>query len=258
MKSVKKGQSTAFVIVGIIVLALVILMFFLRDRVNIPFIGPQSMQDRIATIREHVEECIMEVGDEPIRRIGLQGGHLSTPQGTYKLYNDIPVSYLCYDIPEKAACRNRMLLQRDMEGELADAIKDQLRTCLQVKKFARGVELRESDHSVKVSIGKDNVVVDVKKPIVLRKGDEEANVEMFSHTFSYPLGRLYEVSQDIVDVEASVGKFEQLSYMLAHKGQYLIEIRKPYPDVIYLLQVNGNDYLFQFFIEGEPAPAATT
>ena len=103
-----------------------------------------------------------------------------------------------------------------------------------------------------MEIGSDVVSVVMKQPLRLVKGDVVVDEDEFVESFKYPLGRLYDVSQTVVDTEASVGEFDQLGYMLAHKGQYVIDKKRPYPDKLYVLQTKDSGYVFQFFVEGEP------
>ena len=110
------------------------------------------------------------------------------------------------------------------------------------------------ERNIDISIGLDRVIVDLNQPLRLTKGDEVIEQSIFTESFSYPLGRLYDVSQDIVNAEATLGSFDQLPYILAHKGTYIIDKKKPYPDILYILTTKDSPYIFQFFIEGEPTP----
>ncbi len=146
-----------------------------------------------------------------------------------------------------------MLTLDDMQGELSSAIAQGLNTCIDFGFFRkRGYDLTAGQRSIEVAIGADATSVTMKQPIHLVKGDVVVDVDTFSETFDYPLGRLYDVSQEIVNAEAVGGDFDQVSYMLAHKGQYIIDKKRPYPDKLYILQTKDNPYIFQFFIQGEP------
>lgn len=249
----KRGQATTFVIVGITILAVVILIFYLRGQFFFgPFL-PRNVDDRFDALRGHIQDCLAEISPGYIERIGLQGGHLSTPQDTYRLHDDIPVSYLCYDIPDTPQCSTRMLTRQDMEEELSDAIAQSLATCLQLQRFrGGGVALTVGTSDVSTEIGDDVTIVTLHLPVTLQKDDRVVNEDTFSKGFTYPLGRLYEVARDILDVESEFGEFEQLSYMLVHKGQFIIDKKKPYPDKLYILRTKDSPYMFQFFVQGEP------
>jgi len=248
----RHGQVSGFTILGVVIVALVILLFFLRDQLGIVLPGP--LGGKSADIGEHIRQCVQETAPELIERIGRQGGYLSTAGGTYRLYQDVPVSYLCFTLEGQGTCRNRMLTLEDMQDELGDAIDKGLNTCIDYGVFRRrGYDLTVGQRDVAVEIGRDAVRVVVQQPLRLTKGETVVNIDRVEDSFSYPLGRLYEVSQEIVDMEATVGEFDQLPYMLAHKGQYVIEKKRPYPDKLYILQTKDHPFLFQFFIQGEPS-----
>lgn len=247
----KRGQVTTFVIVGIVILAIVILLYFLRGQL---FLGPvttTTLQDRLVPLETHIKDCLKRISDEPIKRIGLQGGYLSLGEGTYRTQQGQGISYLCYSQGGRATCSNRMLTSTHMEQQLSDAISKGLATCLNIGKFKKGFDLKIGQQKVTTAIGPSAVVVTLNLPLTLKKDDVVVQRDSFSQTFPYPLGRLHEVSQDIVDYESEFGEFEQLSYMLTHKGEYIIDKKKPYPDKVYILKTKDSPYIFQFMIQGE-------
>ena len=250
----KRGQATGFVIAGILVVAIIVLLLYLRGQLSLGFITPTTFDGRLQALRTHVEDCLQNVGEEPLRRIGLQGGHLKTPDGTFRLQEDIPVSYLCYNILGDIKCQNRLLTRENMQNELAAAIKQDLSRCIDLGKFkGRVFDLTVGSQQALVDIGDDSTTVTLKQPVTLKKDTQTAREDTFSVNFNVPLGRLYETAEDIIDVEAEFGEFEQLTYMLAHRGEYVIEKKRPYPDKLYILRTKDSDYIFQFFIQDEPS-----
>lgn len=216
----------------------------------------EDLEAEMDSIRENIQDCVLKAGDEPIRRIAMQGGYLETPQDTYRLYDDVTISYLCYSIEKSARCRNRMLTKADMENQLKANIDFMLQDCINVKGTKVGYEIvADKTWNTIVEINKDNVVVKLDYPITLRsKRDNSISFteKEFSTTFKYPLGDLYEVSQDIIDLETTFGEFDQFVYMLNKKGVYKIDKKRPYPDKIYIMnRRDKEDYKFQFAVQGE-------
>lgn len=257
MQMQKRGQVTLFIILGVVIVILAALYFFVAK----PYVLPVSQEDlnkEMRNVEEDVLNCLFEVSEEPFNRIGLQGGYLATPTGSYRLYNDSRISYLCYDIPGEATCYNRMLLIQSMEKELEEAIKDTLPTCLNVHKFSQLKPYTVStpkQPNIDVSIRRFDSLVTLDYPIRLTSKKSATSVEKseFEAVLTIPLGRLYEVSQEIVNQEAQYGTFETLYYMLSKKGEIKIYLKKPYPDKIYQLKHQNSEYVFQFAIEDEPS-----
>lgn len=248
----RKGQATTFVLIGMVIVAIVVLVWFLRSQYIFGSVTPETLEERgIDPIRNHIFECVNDVAPDYLEKIGLQGGYLSTPVDTFRMKDGVSVSYLCYNMEDVPTCYNRYLTKGHMEEELSEAIKQGLGTCLNVQRFARGFDIEVGTLDVDVIVGDYETVVGVNLPIRLSRGTVVIEENEFEVDFDVPLGVLYGVSQDIVNVETQLGEFEQLSYMLAHKGEFVIDKKKPYPDKLYILKTKDSEYKFQFFVQGE-------
>ena len=251
----KKAQVTVFIILGIVLVALLILFLYFKSTFYIGAATPENIRKELFPIKEHIEDCLSDIASKYIILIGQQGGYIITPEGTYRLYNSSHISYLCYNMEDKDTCMNRMLTIDNMETSLSKAIKDELSTqCIQLEKFKKiGYELSARDMKVTTEIGRASVLVSLNYPITITKENVKESISDFSVNLEYPLGSLYEVSQDVLDSETEFGEFDQLTYMLYKEGQYMIYKLRPYPDKLYRLKTKDNPYIFQFFVEGEPS-----
>jgi hypothetical protein len=252
----KRGQLTVFVILGIVIVIIAALLLYFRTNIFLFNPSVEDLNSKLDDVREHMVRCVGEVSEPPIRQIGLQGGYLSTPPDTFRLYNDTTISYLCYSMKGSPQCINRMLTKSDMERQLNAAIDFGLQTCVDVQSFKKlgSFEIiTPNKWTVDTRIGSDMVVVTVNYPVRLRstKSTSEVSAQEFTKTFNYPLGYLYDVSQDILDYETQFGEFDQMIYMLAKKGQVRIDKKKPYPDKLYILSRYDGSYIFQFAVQGE-------
>jgi len=251
----KRGQVTLFVILGIVIVVASFLVFYLKT--NLFLFNPtvEDLNDQIANIQTHVSGCIARVGEEPLRRIGLQGGYLGASEGTYRMYNDSTINYLCFNMEGRPQCMNRMLLKTEMEKELEDNIDFMLRSCLDVQGFRKfgGFDIIEGEWKSDVDIRNNDIIIKLDYPLTLKskRSDVEITVNEFYKEFDYPLGYLYDSSQKIVEVEAIYGEFDQMIFMLQEKGKIRIDKKRPYPDKIYIMNVRDSDYVFQFAIQGE-------
>lgn len=241
-----------FVIIGIVILLLIVLVFYARN-ISLP-VTKENLADELDAINEHITNCLELISEEPIIRIAEQGGYLNPSKDTFRLYNDTRVSYLCYNIPNSETCQNRLLLKTGMEQDLSNNINSLLLTCLNIESFNSNIlQISSSPWQASVLINKNNINVNLDYPVnikSLRSGTEIKNQEVYSIAFNYPLGDLYQVSQDIINEEAANGDFDQLPYMLLNKNYKIIKLR-PYPDKLYIIQRIDNNYRFQFFIQGE-------
>ncbi len=254
----RRGQVTLFIILGIILVVIVGIILFSRQANIYTPATQENLQAKLEAIKNHITDCMDEASQDPINRIAQQGGYLITIPGSYRLWNDTTISYLCWNQANQRACMNRMLTKEHMQDQLNIAIKQQIETCLDVQGEADLIQsydlLLPKDFDVKTAITKSSVLVTLDYPITLKSksGDTKVSKEEFTKTINVPLGDLYEVSQEIVNAEAT-GFFDSLTYMLSKYSKYTIYTHKPYPDTLYQIKLREGGYVFQMAIQGESA-----
>lgn len=245
----KRGQTTLFIILGIVIVILVVLFLVLATT----DIGPsltQNAEDVMNEVDEHIAECMEESSEDLITLIGLQGGYLSPPEGSYKLWDDYPVSYLCYNQVNEPTCINRLLTRADMEEQLEVAMKSQLQGCINVYGIDSSISA-SSDYTIDVDILQEAVSIVLDYPMSIVKGDQTSSRDTFEISVDAPLGELYDVAMDIVNTEATTGAFDVVYYVVAKQSKYTIYPYKPYPDKLFQVKLREDDYIFQFAVEGE-------
>jgi len=254
----KRGQITIFVIIGIVVVALIVLLLAFRKEIIPTSATTENLNGIMDDIRDHIAECIEESAEGPLERIALQGGYLVVPAGSYRLWNDNTVSFLCYNQEDTERCMNRLLTREKMEEQLSEAVKQELASCIDIQGFSSGIiktfdVVISQPMKLTTSIMKDQVLFELNYPVTLKSksSDNIVTEKEFSVPVEVPLGELYEVVLDIIDAETSIGRFDTLTYMLAKMSRYTIYLDKPYPDKIYQIKLRDGDYTFQFAVEGE-------
>lgn len=260
----KRGQVSTFAIIGIILIVLIALFLFLRDRIYFGPASERSLQDEFPPIEEHIKNCLTEKGTERIRQMGLQGGYLNPAEGTYLPYLNNKVSYRGWNIQNQRYCRARILTEKDMENALSLKLKDDLRTqCLNIGSFRKiGFNVEEiGDLKIDVDIGEDTTLLTANQKIKISKNDISVEEDKFTANINLPFGRLYDTSLDVVREECGSGIFDTLLYNIAKtqttNKPYICQKLQPYPDKIYICKIKDiptpkNEYIFQFAIEDEP------
>ncbi|MBT3262489.1 hypothetical protein HN992_00845 [Candidatus Woesearchaeota archaeon] len=256
LKSLKRnsklGQATTFVVLGIVILGVVLLIGYARNQFLFGPVSIEKLQQKgMGPIEDHIESCVLEVAPEYFETIGIQGGYLATPQDTYRRYLGEAISYLCYNMEDAPTCYSRYLTKNEMEIQLEEVIYVGLGNCLSFGGFARGADVSIGEMAVDVKIGEYESFVDVHVPIRIQRGDTFVEESEFNIELDVPLGALFEVSRDVIQAETTLGEFDQVPYMLGHRGQFVIDKKRPYPDKLYILKSKDSDYVFQFFVQGE-------
>jgi hypothetical protein len=247
----KRGQTTLFIILGIVIVILVALFFIGRKVELIPELFPAAdAQGELNDIDDHVTDCLGEIGDEYVRQIALQGGYLSVGADTYRLWNDTTVSYLCWNQEGLPTCSNRLLIEAHMEEELEEVMTEALSTCINIYDYSDDLQAAD-DWVLEVDVNYDSVDLYLDYPVEVVKDEDSASTDGFEESLNLPLGQLYDVSQYIVNQHAEWGVFDPLLYMLGQMGEYTIYTNKPYPDTLYQLKLREGNFIFQFAIQGE-------
>lgn len=254
----KRGQATLFIILGIILVAIVALIMFSKQANIYTPATQENLQGKMEAIEENIQDCLEDAAQEPLNRIMQQGGYLVTIPGSYRLWNDTSISYLCWNQEGQRPCMNRLLTREHMQDQLDVAIKQNVETCLNVQEEADLIQTYDlilpKDYNAKTTIEQDKVLATLEYPITLRSksGDAQVSRKEFTKIFNVPLGELYDVSQDIVNAEAT-GFFDPLTYMLSKYSRYTIYTQKPYPDTVYRIKLREGSHVFQMAIQGEAA-----
>lgn len=247
---------TIFIVLGIVIFAILSLFLFIKPRV---YIGPattERLQEEFPAIRAHVEDCLEESTNDFTMLIAKQGGYLNPAENTFRYYKGDKISYLCYNIPDKKICLNRILTKLEMEKVLEGVITERTRQCLNLEAYDKsGYDLSSGDLDLIVKIGTDTVSSFLTFPITITKDTATAEESEFKATTDLPLGRLYNTAQDILDFETTLGGFETSVYSYTKTQNtgipYIIQKLQPHPDKLYILKIKGNPLIFQFMVQGE-------
>lgn len=246
----KRGQVTVFVIVGVVILILAILIWYLRSSGNmvVPsfFIGEDARRQSVET---NLKECVENAVKPTVLLAAKQGGDL-TPVN-YRNYKGDHVSYLCLNIPGKDQCLNVMPPIRIIEEKLKNNIASQIDNC--VDRDLLGTDVKGTKNiKVDVLMRRDSVIVNTDYDVTFVKNNIEMPLgRVITVVNDIPFVQLYDVVHDVVNAQAIDGDFEQLFYMLGKKGRIEIQVDRPYPDKIFIVNKKDSDFQFQFAIQGE-------
>lgn len=247
----KRGQVTAFIIVGLVVLIVIILALFARDA-GIGVAPKKYLQSSLLPIQDEVRRCSEDVAIRGLDILGSQGGDMNPVN--YRLYNGNKIRYLCTNIPKDTRCMNALDPLSKMEKQLNDFMNFELQECLDVNKFkgfSKTYDLEAGMPKVSSKFLDENVLVSVDYPITLSKDGESIDLPVVKKKVDIPIAGLYLDVYNIVQSYATIGDFDSLPYMLRKRGSVEILTKKPHPDIIFILNAKDSDFVFQFAIEGE-------
>ncbi len=226
------GQVTIFIILAVLIVASVALFFTLRGTLQE---DQEAVSSEVAPIQNYVQECLEDVSLEVISVVAARGGYYSLVEGKY--YENWGFSY--YKIGDK----NYVPSKKFIENEIAENVKRNLINCTGNFSEFLEYEVKSKKISSSVTIEQDEIFIDVKYPLLIKRGESISEIEDFEFRKVTPFGRLYEASKEYVESELSLSTSAICISCLGNVSEeYLIE------PVSYNL---GEDYFAFIFMDKE-------
>lgn len=207
----KHAQITIFIILGILIVALIILFFFVLK----PGFISSSERDNPQV---YMEECAKEATEKAIEIMLPQGGYISP--SNYKLFLDDKVGYLCYTKQYYVTCVNQepMYIEH-LENEIKNNIEGRIKECFSSVKSdleKRNYNIEEGELNLTIELNPGRAEVIMNKKFNLEKNNQESKYEEFKARVNSPLYDLAIIAQEIASQEAEYCNFEYLGYNMIY------------------------------------------
>lgn len=212
MKS-KRSQVTAFIIIGIVIVAGVVFYFLMINK-KVPVITQPS----ITSPETYIDKCAKDAAIEAIDIMLPQGGYIN-PQH-YKLFENNKVQYLCYTNLFYRTCVNQEpLYTKHLQDEITNYIFEKVNRCFSeletgLKEESYGIEM--SQMKIDTELGTGYARINIDRKFTMTKQGETRKIEKFSSVFNSPLYRLGIVGQEISNEEAKFCYFEYVGFNLLY------------------------------------------
>lgn len=207
--NVKKGQVTAFIILGIILVASIVGYTIAKNYV---FKQPSevTVPIQVSNINSYIEDCIKKITLDGAELLGSQGGFLDVkddasfsdplgsslrifPSGTNR------VQYWWY-ITQNNIENSRVPSINSMQNELRDYIKDNWECNLNVFRD-QGYNFELSKPNASVEINDNNILVNLDMDGLIKYKNSEFRLNKFFAKVDVSLGRLYDIAKKIYEYE---------------------------------------------------------
>lgn len=209
----KRGQIAIFVVIGIILVAGILLLAFLR---NSNRIGTTSVDSSNA--EQYIGKCVRDSAQKALDKMIPQGGFVSP--GDYKTYNNIKATYICKNVNSYEPCINQYpQYMHSVEQELVQQVRKDIGGCFS----ALTDELKRKNYDVtytspelNVSIKPEVVHTQILTKMTITKSAQTQNYDEFNVDLRSPIYNLIYTAQIIASQEAQYCYFEYVGYSLLH------------------------------------------
>jgi len=207
----KKGQITLFIILGIILIAVVVLGFTLKDK----FIKTSSEKEMdlisslppdIAEVRKEIDSCSQFVLEEAILEVGNYGGYNSPLENSLEV-GDVFVTYGYLN------GRKTLPTLAVIEQEINEYVETFLPDCANLESF--DFDISSKDPIVKSEILDGKVMVEVDYEVtILKEGNEFKIDEPYYSEVEVKFKEIHDLALDIINKVAQNPTKVDITYLL--------------------------------------------
>ena len=215
----KRGQVTVFIVVGIVILIVFSLLFFLRGS-----LGEASFEDemnslivpkQLEPINTHIDACLTETVLDGVSILGEQGGYITLPKdimqrsatnqfsNTLEIYKGAEVAYWYFETANGIETQNIPTLE-SMTTELEEYIDENFEDCFyDLDNFReQGFEIQEPTIAIsEVTINNNNIQVKLVSDTSVTLKEVAKDIDKNMIIVNSKLGELYELSKRIYEKE---------------------------------------------------------
>ncbi|MGM5487593.1 MAG: Ig-like domain-containing protein [Nanobdellota archaeon] len=227
----KRGQITAFIIVGLVILMSIMLIVFLNTDQSSETPSPVTNADA-QKINIYLKSCLEEVTPPLVKTMTTEGGILNGSRLENITYQNTTYPFHT-DYRHQHGKVNELITRTTMEKSLNQHIQNDVQRCINLTVFEQnGYQIEEGTPAVTTNIGVKEIFVSLSYPIRLSKFDFSISSEDTSITVDSYLGYFFDLRTQIVNAEIE-DRFFDIDKWMRYNGDTIIKRARPYPDTVY-------------------------
>ncbi len=210
----KIGQAMIWVIIAIGLVASIVLLFLLRDKILKP-----SIEERVGDDpKSFIDNCVAKNVENAVDILLPQGGFIKPEH--FNSYNGFNVSYLCYNAGNYHPCINEHpLLLEEINEEIKQYIAPKIDGCFEdlKKEFEkRQGEVNLGEMKLDVKIAPKRIFVNIKINLNQKMKEQSKSYNEFDSEIISPVYDLARLALEIANQEAKYCYFEYVGYMILY------------------------------------------
>ena len=225
-----KSQVTAFVIIGILVIGVVIVLLTLK-----PFSQdlPSEKQAQFQAIDVYIKDCISSVFTDAVLISSQQAGYVEIPEYTslvnplnpfsnvLEVSSNLAIPYWYYQDANTVQHESIPSLE-SMEEQISKYTKENIGFCFDNFSLFPGYSVSGLDNiKIETEIESEKIFMEITGPIDVSYRSSQYSIKRYADVFEIPLGSLYDTAVKIMELESQEFFFEERA----------IDIMVVYPEV---------------------------
>lgn len=238
----KHAQVTIFVIIGIMIIFIGILIFFLFPKIQ------QTLGFGETNPSKFIQDCMENKIKESVNSIELHGGSIN-PENYYNYKGD-KIEYLCYREEHFLPCVvQQPLLKQHIEQEIKINIHNDLKTCIKNMEDSfrkRGYTVQTSEGEFNVELLPKKISITANSSLILNEFEEVQKFDNIKFSVNSDLYELISIANSIINWEATYGDAETTTYMNYYHNLKVEKLKQSDETTIYIITNRETGEKFQF------------
>ncbi len=246
----KRGQVTLFIIIGIIILVVIALSFFIYNNSIKEQLTPEQEEAFLASqlepINALIDSCIARIASDGVGILRDNAGYL-TPLTTSLSYNGDNINYLVY---KDEANPNKVNPESNIKLELADYIKTRFKRECNLDSI-KDIKINKNYNNLSINLElEDNgIQVNLNFPLTLIKGNSESTISKFNTKVNSEFGLIYKYLIDITTKELQTGTFDLTKYQLQNPSIKVFRNNLNLNQAVYTITTNNEKEFIIFAVK---------
>jgi len=203
--SERKAQVTIFIIIAIMLVAAVVVIFLLRDK-----IFQKGMPKEVLPVYNYFLSCIEDNTKQAALVMESQAGYLELPEfeaGSEYMPFSSQLNFLGFAVPywyyvsANGIIKEQIPSKEKMEQQIEEHLKDRIKRCNFRDFESRGFIVERENPEVDVSIKDERIEVKVDMPLTISSGDLTSIQKKHEVSVKTRLGKFYSIAKKIYEKE---------------------------------------------------------
>ncbi|MBW3015694.1 hypothetical protein KY330_04695 [Candidatus Woesearchaeota archaeon] len=189
----KRGQITAFIAVGIILIIIIGVFVLLREAgKEEQDVKAQGFEQQVNSVKRYAEVCIQRSAKNAVDLLGAMGSNVESPAGSFVREDSVPVSYL------HQGTNNYLPAITAWEDDLTILVNLFALSCNFDEFTSQGLEIEAGSAISDVKIDENSVTFNVEYPVTVRFEGYENSFSGFSYVIPVKLGYIHNAIDEII------------------------------------------------------------
>jgi hypothetical protein len=243
----KRGQTTIFIIVGIIIVAIIILSIIFKPKIT-------ELLTQEVNPNEFLSTCLSESSKQVLEDLSLEGGSFA-PYKTFTFNNEKTrnISYLCYTQNYYSSCTSQKpMLINYLKQKIKEELEDDVPVCFQglissLEKRGYKTNLKYEDFDI--NLEPEKLKININATLTQTK-EQTLTFEDFEIQVPTKFYKNAILAQEIAYQEARFCHFNVLGYMMTYDEFKIDEFKTSDLEKIYTIINKQTKEKFRFAIRG--------